>query len=85
MAVRGGDPLNGLRLAQAVIHFYRSSPPNALEMANALRVLALAEAAAGERDRACAHWGEARGLYVDVGVADGIAEADRHVAALAAA
>jgi hypothetical protein len=74
-----------LRLAQAVNEFYRSSPPNPLERANALRVLALAEAAAGECASACTHWGEARGLYVDVGVADGIAEADRHVAALAAA
>jgi hypothetical protein len=85
MAVRAGDPATGLRHARAILGFYRSSPPNALEMANALRVLALAEAAAGERDNACVHWSEARGLYVDVGVPDGVAEADRRVAALAAA
>ena len=54
-------------------------------MANALRVLALAEAAAGERDHACAHWSEARAIYADVGVVDGVVEADRRVASLAAA
>jgi hypothetical protein len=85
LAIRTGDPSGGLVEAQAVIAHYRSSPPSSLEMANTLRVLALAEAAIGERDRACTHWSEARALYVDVGVADGIAEADRRVAALAAA
>jgi hypothetical protein len=85
LAVRTGDAVDGLREAQAVIAHYRSSPPHTLEMANAMRVLALAEAAAGERDNACVHWSEARALYVDVGVVDGIVEADRRVAALAAA
>ncbi|HEY4009773.1 MAG TPA: hypothetical protein VGM11_06455 [Acidobacteriaceae bacterium] len=85
MAVRGGDPGSGLQDAYAVIEYYRSSPPNSLELANALRVLALAEAAAGNRDSACTHWSEARELYVHVGVPDGVAEADRRVAALAAA
>ncbi len=54
-------------------------------MANALRVMALAEMAAGERDSAVAHWIEARSLYIDAGVADGVVEADRRVAVLAAA
>ena len=85
MAVRSGDAATGLREARAVIDFYRSSNPTELEMANALRVLALAEAAAGERDHACEHWSEARRLYATVGVPDGVAEADRRVAALAAA
>ncbi len=85
MAVRSGDAATGLREARAVIEHYRSSHPTELEMANALRVLALAEAAAGERDHACTHWSEARELYATVGVPDGVAEADRRVAALAAA
>jgi hypothetical protein len=85
MAVRSGNAATGLREARAVIEHYRSSKPTELEMANALRVLALAEAAAGERDHACAHWSEARELYATVGVPDGVAEADRRVAALAAA
>lgn len=84
-AVRAGDCATGLREARAVLEYYRSSPPATLEMANALRVLALAEAASGERDHACAHWNEARALYVDAGVADGVVEAERRVAALAAA
>ena len=58
----------------------RSSPPTALEMANALRVAAMAEAATGATMTAKQHWSEARALYVDAGVADGVAEADRHVA-----
>jgi hypothetical protein len=64
------------------VEYYRGTPPTALEMANALRVMAMAEAAAGERDNAREHWSEARVLYVDAGVADGVLEADRHVALL---
>jgi hypothetical protein len=41
--------------------------------------------AAGERDHAVCHWIEARALYADMGVADGVVEADRRVAVLAAA
>lgn len=54
-------------------------------MANALRVLAMAEMASGEKDHAAAHWNEARDLYEDAGVADGVVEAERRVAMLAAA
>jgi len=68
-----------------VVEYYRSSPPTALEMANALRVAAMAEAATGATMVAKQHWSEARALYVDAGVADGVAEADRHVATLAIA
>ena len=84
-AIRAGDSQTGLREALAVLEYYQSSPPAALEMANALRVAALAEAAAGESASACEHWGQARALYLDAGVADGVVEADRRVAALAAA
>ncbi|HEX4156033.1 MAG TPA: hypothetical protein VHY48_10500 [Acidobacteriaceae bacterium] len=84
-AVRSGDSATGLRYALAVMEFYRSSPPTTLEMANAVRVVALAEAAEGERARARDHWSEARTLYVDAGVADGVVEAERRVAALASA
>ena len=84
-AIRAGDPATGLSEAQLVVDYYRSSPPTTLEMANALRVMALAETAAGEKDSAVVHWSEARGLYRDAGVADGVLEADRHVALLSAA
>jgi hypothetical protein len=84
-AVRMGDCATGLREAQVVIEYYRSSPPTTLEMANALRVMAMAEAAAGKTENAREHWSEARVLYGDAGVADGVAEADRHVVALAVA
>ena len=84
-AVRAGDCSTGLRDAHTVLEYYRSCPPASLEMANALRVLAMAEAAAGERDTALTHWREARALYMDAGVADGVVQAERRVAALAAA
>jgi tetratricopeptide (TPR) repeat protein len=83
-ALRAGDSVTGLREAQIVVEYYRGAPPTTLEMANALRVMALAETAAGERDRAMEHWGEARLLYRDAGIADGVLEADRHVALLCA-
>lgn len=84
-AVKAGDSLTGLQEALMVLEYYRSSPPTTLEMANALRVAALAEAAAGECASAREHWCEARALYEDAGVADGVVEADRRVASLAAA
>lgn len=84
-AIRAGDCATGLREARAVLQYYRSSPPSTLEMANALRVAALAEMAAGERDHAVSHWIEARALFMDAGVTDGVVEADRRVAVLAAA
>ena len=84
-AIKAGDNQTGLREALAVLEYYRSCPPATLEMANALRVAALAAAAAGESLSAREHWSEARVLYADAGVADGVAEADRRVAALAAA
>ncbi len=83
-AVRVGDSATGLREAHVVLEYYRSSPPTTLEMANALRVMALAEAAAGEKDSAREHWSEARVLYRDAGIADGVLEAERHVALLCA-
>ena len=85
LAIKAGDSAAGLRDAQAVVEYYRSSPPTTLEMANALRVAAMAEAATGANASAKQHWSEARALYVDAGVADGVAEADRHVATLAIA
>lgn len=84
-AVRAGDCATGLREARIVLEYYRSTPPTSLEMANALRVIAMAEAAAGERDNALMHWNEARDLYRDAGVADGVVEAERRVALLCAA
>jgi tetratricopeptide (TPR) repeat protein len=84
-ALRAGDGVTSLREARMVLEYYRSTPPTTLEMANALRVMALAEAAAGDTDNAVAHWSEARMLYRDAGIAQGVLEADRHVALLSAA
>jgi tetratricopeptide (TPR) repeat protein len=84
-AIRAGDSVTGLREARVVVEYYRSTPPTTLEMANALRVMALAESSAGERDRAMEHWSEARRLYREAGIADGVLEAERQVALLSAA
>lgn len=84
-ALRAGDGVTSLREARMVIEYYRSTPPTTLEMANALRVMAMAEAAAGETDNAMEHWNEARRLYREAGIADGVLEADRHVALLSTA
>jgi len=84
-ALRAGDGVTSLREARAVLEYYRNTPPTTLEMANALRVIALAEAAGGELDNAVEHWNEARRLYHEAGVADGVLEADRHVALLSTA
>jgi hypothetical protein len=83
-AVKAGDSATGLREARTVLEYYRSSPPTVLEMANALRVAAFAEAAAGAMESARAYWSEARTLYGDAGVADGVAEAERRMAMLSA-
>jgi hypothetical protein len=85
LAVRVGESKAGLHDAHTVVEFYRSSPPSDLEMANALRVAALAESVAGEGASALEHWNEARALYMDAGVAQGVLEAERHAAALASA
>lgn len=85
MALRAGDGGKALQESQAVLEYYRSSPPGTLEMANALRVAASAEEAAGELDAALMHWSEARSLYNEAGVVQGVVEADQHVQMLAAA
>jgi hypothetical protein len=84
-AVKAGDGQTGLREARAVVEYYRIDPPPTLEMANALRVAALAEDAAGEKANSMQYWSEARSLYADAGVAQGVMEAERHVAVLASA
>src|ERR1700749_3089714 len=54
-ALRGGDSVTGLREARVVVEYYRCSPPTTLEMANALRVMAMAEWGAGGKDSALEH------------------------------
>jgi tetratricopeptide (TPR) repeat protein len=63
-----------------VLGVYRAHGADGLEMANALRVAALAEEAAGSSASAGELWTEARDLYGELGIEAGVAEADRHLA-----
>jgi tetratricopeptide (TPR) repeat protein len=53
-----------------------------LDLANLLRPMALLCEARKEPEAARRHWAEARALYEQVGVAAGVAECTRHLAAL---
>ncbi len=66
-----------------MLTLYRTLPDApALDMANAIRSAALQAEADGRPDPAL--WHEARERYDAVGIGPGVAEADRHIAALAA-
>ena len=61
--------------AEAVAVYRAQSGARPLDLANALRLNALALDAAHRGDEATALWQEARGLYASVGVAAGVEEA----------
>ena len=63
---------------------YRNHPnPPRLDLANAIRPLAILEERAGRADEARRLWTEARELYEAGGVAEGTAESSRRLAGLA--
>jgi len=51
------------------------SPPT-LDLANAVRPMAILRAELGEQEEALALWGEAKRLYAEVGVPEGVEEAE---------
>ena len=55
---------------------YFGLPDRGLDLANSLRLKALALDALGRSGEAVVDWTEARRLYVDLGVAEGVAECD---------
>jgi len=59
--------------------------PASLDLANALRVLALAQESLGQLAKADGSWREARSLYEAVGVLPGVHECDEHIARLGVA
>lgn len=70
------------RLLEEAIAIYRSSlDTKVLDIANALRPLALLRTSLGNKDSAQELWQEARNLYSVVGVAEGVAECDRYLTA----
>jgi tetratricopeptide (TPR) repeat protein len=66
--------------ALALYHSHKETPP--LELANAIRGLAILKCDAGEVDVARALWEEARDLYEAVNVAAGVAESNSRLAQL---
>jgi tetratricopeptide (TPR) repeat protein len=62
---------------------YRSHPArNTLDLANAIRGMALLKDETGDRDAARLLWSEAKDLYSEVGVEAGVAESTRQIEAL---
>jgi tetratricopeptide (TPR) repeat protein len=66
--------------AEAVAIYRAQSGSRPLDLANALRLNALALDAADRREEAAALWQEARGLYSSLGVTAGVDEADLRLA-----
>jgi tetratricopeptide (TPR) repeat protein len=80
---QAGRPDLAEPLHREALALYRSQPdPPRLDLANAIRPLALLEERAGRSGEARRLWAEARELYAACGVTDGVAESSRRLAAL---
>ena len=66
--------------AEAVSLYRQHSGSVSLDLANALRVWALAQQSLGQLPEAERSWREARSLYDAVGVLAGVQECDEHIA-----
>jgi tetratricopeptide (TPR) repeat protein len=66
-------------LISVTLGFYRENPPSDLELANTLRIAALADEAYEDFGRRAALWLEASELYARVGVQAGMDEAQAHL------
>ena len=80
IAIDENDNQAALAAGQEAVAIYREREEDSLELANALRVTALANAAIGQRDQAVPGWIEARSIYLQLGISSGVAEADRWLA-----
>ena len=78
-----GDAATAAAPAAEMLALYRDLPdPPPLDLANAIRSAALQAEAIGAPDADL--WREARDRYDETGIGPGVAEAERHLAALAA-
>ena len=71
------DNESALSAGQEAVAIYRECADDSLELANALRVTALAHSALGATDQAARCWVDARAIYLKLDIASGVAEADR--------
>lgn len=74
-----GDAKRAFEASREAVSLYRGLGATPLELANALRVNALALRAACEDDKALPLWIEARRLYHSVNVLAGVEECDRYL------
>jgi len=75
-----GRAVEALGAASEAVEIYGSMPDRALDLANALRLKALALDALDQPGEAILDWTEARRLYADLGVAEGVTECDGRLA-----
>ena len=61
------------------LNLYRGEAAPTLDVANAVRPMAILKADLGEREEALALWRKARELYATVGIDDGVEEAERWI------
>jgi hypothetical protein len=74
------NTLAALNAGQEAVALYRAMPDALpLDLANALRVAALAIESHAKSADAAGIWREARELYAGIGVAAGVAECDEHL------
>ncbi len=62
-----------------VVDFYRNSPTNDLETANANRVFAIVQEDLKKTALAITHWEKAKALYAKVGIPEGVEECNVHL------
>jgi tetratricopeptide (TPR) repeat protein len=80
---QAGRPELAEPLHREALAIYRRQPnPPRLDLANAIRPLAILEERAGRMEEARRLWTEARDLYAACGVAEGAAESSRRLAGL---
>lgn len=82
LAREAGDFDTALQSGTEAVALYRAQTASRpLDLANALRVTALALGALGRGDAAVPIWREARGLYAGFAIEEGVAECDSHLPA----
>ena len=81
LARESGDLTQALSAGKEAVALYRAEPnAKSLDLANALRVNALALGASEPPSDPAYLWREARELHVNLGIEDAVAECDEHLA-----
>lgn len=84
LAGENGELHDALAAGSEAVALYREHPTaERLDLANALRVTALALEGLASPQEAIGCWHEARALYLEIGIQDGVAECDDHLAGAA--